>query len=160
MNVSAQDRSLRAGELQHCIFHSPSLRPFSPDSRISTLRGRGPQRQGAPWETLSGPCPPPRRGHTSISPRSTRLAALPSKKHVGFASRINRRGSPLVPLCSPSHARVPTCSPAPINGSSRRFSPPLPAAGVRGAGCECTAGGGFAGAFRLKCSRSPGAGCS
>ena len=81
MNVSAQDHSLHAGELQHCIFHSPALRPFlliQGFPRYIDEAPKGRVSRGKPSPSR-GPCPAPRRGHTSISPRNTRLAALPSK---------------------------------------------------------------------------------
>lgn len=119
-----------------------------------------PQRPGAPREAVSKPrglALYPDGEHTSISPWSTRLAALPNEHMWALRHGLISIAVSLVPLCSPSHAWVPACSPAPINGSSRRC--PCLAAGVRRAGCERTAGAGFAGAFRQKIGWSPGAGC-
>lgn len=84
-------------------------------------KGRVPRGKPSPGLALH-----PGGGTRASLPGAPGWQLSQAKKHVGFASRINRRGSPLVPLRSPSHARVPTCSPAPINGSSRRFCPPLP----------------------------------
>lgn len=99
MNVSAQDHSQRAGELQHCIFHSPVLWPFLLTPGFPWMRppkARCPL--GSPlWDlpcTLAG-------AHEHLSPEHP-SGSSPKQVHVGFASRINQHGSParasLLPL--------------------------------------------------------------
>lgn len=156
VNVPAQDHSLHAGEIEHCIFNSPMLRSFlliqGFPCFISEVPGdRLPCRKPSPSCT---PCPAPGLGHMSISPQNTHPAAFPIKSMWVLNHRL---------ISITAHLGLST--PSPTLGfpqahlslwmGSSRGSPLL--AGMQWAGYECTAQQELA--FRQKCSWSPGTDC-